>query len=213
VIPEVSVVDDLVPAAVAALLRIGPRAVALAGGGTPRPVYQGLARSDPRPPWEEVDVLFTDERCVPPDHPDSNYRMVEEALLARLAPPGPRVHALPGESCDPDRADRAVRAALGDRGLDLAFLGLGEDGHTASLFPGHPALEETERAVVRVDRPDHPRLTLTLPVLSGAGVALFLVSGASKRDALRRWLSGQDLPAARVRAGRVRVLCDREAAP
>ena len=96
--------------------------------------------------------------------------------------------------------------------LDLALLGMGADGHTASLFPGDAALEERERLVVRVSRPDHQRLTLTLPVLSAAKVALFLVSGADKREALSRVLAGEDLPAARVTAERVLFVADREAA-
>ena len=101
---------------------------------------------------------------------------------------------------------------MGGLRLDLAVLGLGQDGHTASLFPGDPALDETERWVVRVERPDHPRLTLTLPLLSSALIAMILVTGESKRDALRRLLARDDIPAARVRSNRVVVIADAAAA-
>jgi 6-phosphogluconolactonase len=118
--------------------------------------------------------------------------------------------------CSAEDAERELREHFGGGvpRFDLVFLGLGADGHTASLFPGHPALEERTRLVVRVDRPDHPRLTLTLPVLSAARIAMFLVSGEGKRAALRRLLEGDlAIPAARVAAERVVVVADPAAAP
>lgn len=207
---ELRVADDPAAAAVDLFREASPRTLALAGGSTPRKLYRALAE-EPYP-WEEVEVFFGDERCVPPDHPDSNFRMAREALLARVPA---RVHRMPGETCDAAGYERVLREALGPGvpALDLAFLGLGEDGHTASLFPGDPALEERERLVVRVERPDHPRLTLTYPVLNAAGLAVFLVSGPSKRGALMRLLAGDDIPAARVEALRVVVVADRAAAP
>jgi 6-phosphogluconolactonase len=111
-------------------------------------------------PWPEVDVLLTDERCVPVDHPDSNARMVHEALVSRLDAP-PRVYAMPGATCDAARHELGLRMAFGELRLDMVVLGLGRDGHTASLFPDQAALDERVRWVVRVDRPDHPRITLT----------------------------------------------------
>lgn len=203
------VTEDVAGTAVDAFLGARPRRVALAGGRTPRAFYERL--STVAYPWSEVDVLFTDERCVPPDHPDSNAGMVFESLLSRLRP-SPRVHAMPGATCDAEVHERSLRMALGGLRLDLAVLGLGQDGHTASLFPGDPAVDETERWVVRVERPDRPRLTLTLPVLSSAPMAMFLVVGESKRDALRRLLAGDDIPAARVRSDRVVVITDTAAA-
>lgn len=210
---ELVVNDDVPGRAVEEFVRAAPRVVALAGGDTPRPVYERLAATDY--PWPEVDLLFTDERCVPTGHADSNFRMVDESLLSRLpAGRGPRVHGMPGEVCDADGHERQLRRRFGsDLRLDLAVLGLGRDGHTASLFPGDPALEERERWVLGVDRSDHRRLTLTLPVLSSANTAMFLVVGESKRQALGRLLSGEDIPAAKVRAGRVVVLADRAATP
>ena len=201
--------EDVASAAVGVFLETRPRLVSLAGGRTPERFY--LALSEAEYPWGEVELVMGDERCVEPGHPDSNAAMVERSLVAQVQPEA--FHVLPGEHCDPEEADRRIREALRGRRLDLAVLGLGEDGHTASLFPGDPAVEERERFVARVDRPDHPRLTLTLPVLSSARVALFLVAGEEKRVALQRLLAGDDVPAARVRADRVIVLADQAAAP
>jgi 6-phosphogluconolactonase len=131
--------------------------------------------------------------------------MIHEALLSKVSA---RVLRLAGEACDADAHDAEVRKLLERRPLDLAILGLGEDGHTASLFPGDPALEERDLAVVRVDRDDHPRLTLTVPILSSARVAMFVVAGASKRHALESLLAGEDIPAGRVKAARVIVVAD-----
>jgi 6-phosphogluconolactonase len=206
--PELRVTDDLVGDAVALFLEVAPRTIALSGGSTPRPVYERLAETPY--PWSEVDVFFGDERCVPADHPDSNFRMANEALLSKV---DVRVHPMVG--CDPDACRQELTKVFGPSmpRFDLLFLGLGDDGHTASLFPGDHALEITNRLVARVDRPDHPRMTLTLPVLNAARVALFLVAGASKREALRKLLDGDEsIPAARVHAERVIVLADREAA-
>lgn len=206
---ELVVTDDLVGVAMAEFLKVAPRVLALGGGSTPKPLYERLASVDY--PWAEVDVVFTDERCVPPDHPDSNFGMVDRALLSRLDPP-PRVHRMPGETCDADAHELELRRAFGALRLDMAVLGLGADGHTASLFPGDQVLQERVRWVAGVTRPDHPRVTLTLPVLSSAGLALFLVAGAEKRDAVTRLLAGQDAPAARVDADRVVIVADPAAA-
>jgi 6-phosphogluconolactonase len=207
---DLHVFDDLAQPAAEAIADLRPRSIALAGGGTPRGVYRRLVSM--RVDWAALDVFFGDERCVPPDHPDSNFRMAHEALLGAVPA---RVHRMPGETCDAGGYEATLRAVLGPRpALDLVLLGLGEDGHTASLFPGDPALEESERLVAHVERPDHPRLTLTLPVLNAARVALFLVAGESKREPLRRLLAGDEsIPAARVHASRILVFADRAAAP
>ena len=206
---ELVVTDDLVGAAVTRFLEVAPRVLALGGGSTPRPFYERLAATEY--PWSEVDVLYTDERCVPVDHPDSNAGMIDRALFSRLDP-APRVHRMPGETCDADGHELALRRAFGALRLDLAVLGLGADGHTASLFPADPALDERVRWVARVERPDHPRITLTLPMLSSARVAMFLVAGEGKRDALMRLIRGEDIPAARIDADQVVVLADPSAA-
>ena len=207
--PELIVSDD--PAKVAARLfaDAAPRTVALAGGSTPRPLYERLAETELR--WDGVDAVLTDERCVAARHEDSNLRMVREALADRVPL---RLHPLRAEECNAEASDLDMREVLGEPpGLDVAVLGLGEDGHTASLFPGDLALTERERYVVRVARPDRSRLTLTLPVLSSARLALFLATGRGKRRAVLGLFAGEDIPAAMVRAERVVVVVDRDATP
>ncbi|WP_164008315.1 6-phosphogluconolactonase [Pyxidicoccus trucidator] len=176
-----------------------PRAsLALSGGGTPVPAYRALAEL--KLPWERVDIFFVDERFVPPDHADSNYRLVEDSLLRPLRLPSSQVFRMQGEREDRDAAAREYEATLPPV-LDVVLLGMGPDGHTASLFPGHPALEERERRVLAVVGPKPPpwRMTLTLPVLLSARAVLNLVAGEAKRDAVRRALAGDvSLPAARV---------------
>jgi 6-phosphogluconolactonase len=207
---ELLVTSDIAETAVGLFLRQRPRTLVLAGGRTPRALYARLARQ--KYDWSAVEIFFSDERCVPPDHPDSNFRMARETLLSRVQA---RVHRMHGESCEAAGYEEELRLVFGD-GLptfDLVFLGMGADGHTASLFAGDPALEETQRLVTKVARPDHQRLTLTLPVLSASKLAVFLVSGGEKREALRRVLAGDDLPAARVAARRVVIIADAAAAP
>lgn len=204
------VAEDLAAAAVEEFLNADPRVIALSGGTTPGPFYERLAEREHVNPSSTF--LLADERCVPVDHPDSNRALVERSLIDRLDH-APRTVWLTGNACDEVLAEEQLREAFGpDLRLDLAVLGLGSDGHTASLFPGDPALQEQERWVVRVERPDHPRLTLTLPVLSSASTALFLVAGRGKRDILRRFLDGEDLPATRVRSPDVVVVADPDAA-
>lgn len=201
---ELLVADDLVPLATAwvaerAREERGAFRIALAGGSTPRAVYERL--SGLPLDWGAWHVWWADERLVPPDHADSNERMAREALLARVPIREPQIHPL-----------RSPDVELPER-FDLVLLGIGRDGHTASLFPGDPALEATE-PIARVERPDHPRLTLTLPVLNAARAAAFLVSGEEKREIVARVLAGDgSLPAARVCGARTVILADRAAAP
>jgi 6-phosphogluconolactonase len=176
----------------------GRASLALSGGKTTGPIYRAL--SELALPWERVDFYFADERCVPPDHPESNFLLAEETLLRPLKVKAEQVHRMQGEREDRDAAARDYEASL-PAVLDVVVLGMGEDGHTASLFPGHAALEERERRVLAVVGPKPPpwRLTLTLPVLQGARKVLGVVSGAGKREAVRRVLAGEDLPSARVK--------------
>ena len=204
---ELRVVDDLPRSAVDLFLEAAPKTIALSGGSTPRPVYERLAETPY--PWDEVDVFFGDERCVPADDPDSNFNMANQAVLSSVSA---RVHAM--VACDPGGYQEALRSVFGDGvpRFDFMFLGLGEDGHTASLFPGDPAVEVIDRWAVVVERSDHTRMTLTMPVLDAARLVVFLVEGESKRGALDRLLSDEDIPAARVAAERIVVLADRAAA-
>lgn len=174
---------------VAAAVEGGARTLVLAGGTTPRRAYQLLAG---RPlPWGRVAVLFGDERCVPPTDPDSNYWMAHETLLERVHPG--TVHRMPGELGAETAAalyDGVVRAASP---LDLVLLGIGPDGHTASLFPGHPALGATGGAVAVHDAPKPPpdRVSLTLEALRAARRVVLVVTGADKADALRAARRGE----------------------
>ena len=206
-------------------------AAALSGGSTPRRLYQLLASvpfSD-RIPWRSVHLFQVDERCVPPDHADSNYRMVREALLTNGLVPAPNFHRMAAELPDREQAARQYAEELarilkpqaGDwPRLDLALLGMGPDGHTASLFPGSAALEEQSRWVAPnyVEKLNAYRLTLTFPVLNAAAEIIFLVAGADKAEALRQVLdassAAEKFPAQRVRPaeGQVRWYVDEAAA-
>jgi 6-phosphogluconolactonase len=168
----------------------GRACLALAGGTTPRRVHEALAVRDDVP-WPQVHVFFGDERCVPPDHPDSNYRMAKESLFDRVALLPSQIHRPAAELRDRDAAARAYEAELPAR-LDLIILGIGEDGHTASLFPGSPALNERARRYIPVIGPKPPpeRLTLTPPALETAGALLMLAVGAGKAEAVARALEG-----------------------
>jgi 6-phosphogluconolactonase len=201
--------EEVVGAATRAVAARGAFTVALAGGATPRRLYRLLADAGApfhgRIPWDRTHVFFGDERPVAPDHPDSNYRMAREALLDHVAVAS--VHRIPAEAPGAAAAYEAdLRAFFGTPGdaapprLDLVLLGLGPDGHTASLFPGTAAVEEAARWVVSpfVPQVGSRRVTLTLPVLNRARAVLFLVSGAEKAGALARVLGGEPLPAARV---------------
>jgi 6-phosphogluconolactonase len=171
--------------------------VALSGGNTPRAVYSLLA-SDYRTSlrWERVYVFFGDERHVPPTDPQSNYRMAHESLLSHVPIPGQNVHRIDAE-LDPNAAAEQYQALLEDffhleQGqwprLDLVMLGMGEDGHTASLFPGTEALKEQSRLVVanHVEALKTDRITITLPVINAAAEAMVLVAGANKAPVIRK---------------------------
>lgn len=193
----------------AALAQRGAFHVALSGGSTPRRLYRLLARPDYRTriDWSRVQLYFGDERAVPPTHADSNFRMVQETLLAHIDIPAGNIWPM---AADPGRieADAAAYAALlreqmpSERGIprfDLILLGMGPDGHTCSLFPGTPVLLERERPVsaVYVTELDSWRLSLTYPVLDAARQLLFLVTGGDKAAMLRR-ICRQPEPAAPV---------------
>lgn len=163
----------------------GRASLALAGGTTPKATYEALAGLPLD--WSVIDVFFGDERCVPAEHADSNYRMARLALFERIAIPSERVHRMRGELADRDAAARSYEAELPDR-LDVVVLGIGEDAHTASLFPGAAALREETRRVLPVTGPKPPpeRLSLTPPALRAAHVRVVLGSGAGKAEPVRR---------------------------
>jgi 6-phosphogluconolactonase len=186
-----------------ALLEANGRAsLALTGGRTPRPVYEALA-ARPDIPWDRVSIYFGDERCVPPDDEASNFRMARECLLDPAGIPEANIHRIQGE--DPDHEAAAVRyeAALPGR-LDVLLLGIGEDGHIASLFPGSRALEATRRVVwVEGPKPPADRITITPPVIAAAGTRVIMARGQPKARAVHAALSGDagpsEVPARLVR--------------
>lgn len=187
-------------------MNLSPKSVALSGGSTPRVLYELL--SDPREPfraqiaWDQTHFFFTDERHVPPDHPDSNYRMVHEAMFSRVPLPQQNIHRIPAENPVAEDAakhyENDLRKFFGEAipAFDLILLGLGEDGHTASLFPHSPALKETERLVAApwVEKFNAYRISLTLPVLNNAKSTVFLVTGASKAEILNEVITAKTNP-------------------
>jgi 6-phosphogluconolactonase len=201
-----------------------PFRLCLAGGSTPRATYRLLAQRNDLP-WDSAELFFGDERFVPPDHPDSNYRMVRESLLAGGTVRPRLLLAMPTGGTPQSSADayeEILRQQYGASVLapdvplfDLMLLGLGADGHTASLLPGQPVLQENVRWVAPVPKGrDEVRLTLTYPALQSARVTLFLVSGADKAEAVRRVRAGDaGLPAGALRpSGQVIWLLDHAAA-
>jgi 6-phosphogluconolactonase len=191
--------------------------VALSGGSTPRAMHHLLATPPlvERIDWSRVEIYFGDERCVPPDHADSNYRMARESLLDRVPIPAEQVHRVHGELA-PDEAAREYASVVAGVRLDLVFLGMGPDGHTASLFPGTPVLDEQAATAVTlfVPRLGVHRVTLTAPLLSAAAQVVVMATGAEKADALARALEGPPgaVPIQLIRPLRMLWLVDRTAA-
>lgn len=206
--PEIKVVPDpaalaaegaerFVSAAGQAIAEQGKFCVALSGGRTPEAMFELLA-SDPyrsRVEWEKVQIFFGDERCVPPDSDQSNYHTAREALLRHVPIPGDNIYRIRGE-IDPNQAaieyGRMLKEKFGEGGLDLAFLGMGPDGHTASLFPGTDALQETKhRAVANfVPKFNAWRVTMSAPFINRARRVVFLVAGADKAERVSEVLEG-----------------------
>jgi 6-phosphogluconolactonase len=239
--PEIIVFDDpaaLADAAAQAIAECAEEAVAargrfmvaLAGGSTPRATYERLAQPPlrDRMPWDRTWIFFGDERGVTPDHPDSNYRMANEALLSKVPIPAKQIARIRGEAEDPETAATEYGQRLSEvfeckRGglprFDLILLGMGVDGHTGSLFPGSPVLKEVFRpvAAVHASAASIPqRFTFTLPVINTAARVMFLVAGGEKAKVLKAVLNEPTgaLPAALVRPtnGRLTWLLDRAAA-
>lgn len=209
----------------------GRFSAALSGGSTPLNLFQVLRQAEyaRRVDWSRVHLFWGDERCVSADHPDSNYRAVREALLKFVPIPLANIHRIPGEF-EPEAAAQAYENTLrrffageSPPRFDLILLGLGDDGHTASLFPGSPAVAEQERWVISAEHTTPPpplvsRITLTLPVINAARRVVFLVSGAGKAkilgEVLKLGKSAETYPAQliRPRDGQLTWLVDRDAA-
>ena len=192
-------------------------AVALAGGSTPKAFYESLATADL--PWDKVYVFWGDERYVPADHPDSNYRMTKEALLDRVPIPQPQIFPFPTQSGDPQADANRYSDTLREifqsplPRMDCTLLGVGGDGHTASLFPGTEALQ-SQSSVTVGSKDGAPRLTLTYPSLNASRRVMFWIAGAGKAEIVKTLLTEDaGLPAQAVRpAGDLIWVCDRAAA-
>ena len=193
---------DRTAAALRATLEAEPRAtLCLTGGSTPVPAYRRLAGAE-GVDWDRVHVFWGDERSVPPDHDESNYGMALRTLLQPAGVPDSNVHRMPGECPAPEGAvvyEQALEQFFGDRlRFDVLHLGMGDDGHTASLFPGSPALDERDRRVVATQAPPSSavteRLSLTLPTLAQARLCLVAAAGEAKREAFGRVLDAYDGP-------------------
>src|SRR4051794_3884558 len=199
--------------------------LALAGGSTPKRCHELLA--DNGLDWSRIHLWESDERAVGPDDPESNFLMIRESLLDRISIPDERVHRVMGErGAEPaaDAYEGELRACVDSRTqagipvLDIVMCGMGEDGHTMSLFPGNPAVSVKDRLVVGVhDAPKPPpdRISFTLDLVHAARRTILLTAGASKAEALAKVLEGPDprVPASLLRGGRLEVICDDAAAP
>ncbi|HUJ91099.1 MAG TPA: 6-phosphogluconolactonase [Gaiellaceae bacterium] len=191
--------------------------ICLTGGSTPKRAYELAAEMDPD--WSRVELWWGDERCVPPDDELSNYGMAARALIDLLGTPPAAVHRMRGE-LGAEEGAAAYERELGDTVFDLLLLGMGGDGHVASLYPNQPTLDETERRVVGAEAHLEPfvdRITVTLPVLNAARELLFLIAGEDKAEAVARAFAGEPsraTPASLARAldGRTTVVLDRAAA-
>ncbi|BCX12353.1 MAG: 6-phosphogluconolactonase [Thermosynechococcus sp.] len=184
-----------------AIARCGRFTVALAGGNTPKPLYQSLVGATT--PWSQWHIFWGDERYVPHDHPDSNAGMAFQAWLNHVAIPRNQIYPMPTEEPDPqtaaDRYEQTLHRVFGTRKgefprFDLILLGMGPDGHTASLFPHTPALRVSDRLIAVGSKDGQPRLTFTVPLINHARQILFLVTGANKQTALRHIFAGTGDP-------------------
>ncbi len=195
---------DLARAAAEHFVARKPRTVALSGGSTPKLLFELLA--DPNEPfrdqisWHDIHFFWSDERHVPPDHPDSNYRMANEAMLRHVPVPANNIHRVPSENPSAPEAASEYEQTLIEitqqslPRLDLILLGLGADGHTASIFPGSEVLHETKRLVAApwVEKFQTYRITMTLPLLNNGASVVFLVSGSEKASIVKEVLEGPE---------------------
>ena len=188
-----------------AVVTRGRFTIALSGGSTPKILY-GLLGTEPyrdQINWASVEIFWSDERCVPPDSADSNYALAQEVLLSKIPIPANQIHRMPADQPDREAASREytseMQRTFGTNGIpsfDLLQLGMGPEGHTASLFPHQESLHEQQRLVipVTVPKPPPPRLTFTPPLLNAARHVLFLVTGSEKAEAVQAVLEGPDQP-------------------
>jgi 6-phosphogluconolactonase len=200
----------ILDAAKSAIAERGQFKLVLAGGTTPEKVYRLLAQAGCD--WNKWFIYYGDERCLSADHVDRNSVMAEQAFLDKVAIPKPQVFAIPAE-LGPEQAaiqyQQIVKEALP---FDLVLLGMGEDGHTASLFPGHRHnQEDLTHAVYNSPKPPPERVSISAKALGDARQVIFLITGSNKQEAVKLWRSGHDLPVASIKSGNVDIYMDRDA--
>lgn len=226
---SIAAADTIVRIAHESIAARGHFTLALSGGSTPKKLYGLLATEAYRSQidWSKIDIFWSDERCVPADDAESNYRMAHEVMLSKLPIPTARIHRVPADQADREAASltyaQEIQQVIGAEGvpsIDLIQLGMGPEGHTASLFPHQASLHEVDRLImpVTVPKPPPPRLTFTPPLLNAARHILFLVTGAEKDEAVQAVLEGsyqpEEYPAQIVRptSGEVTWMLDTGAA-
>lgn len=211
--------DGIARTAVERIRRFADQAIAergsfhlvLAGGSTPEAAYRQLALIPAK--WPLWHIYFGDERCLPADHPERNSRMATEALLSKVPIPPAQIHPIPAELGAEQGAERYRSLINSALPFDLVLLGMGEDGHTASLFPGQqPSSEATVIAVHQAPKPPADRISLSAGTLGNCRQLILLISGRGKASAVERWKGGEDLPISRITPlGEGEVLIDRQA--
>jgi len=192
-----TVCQHILNAADTAIAERGKFKLVLAGGSTPEKVYRLLAKANAD--WANWVIYYGDERCLPADHQDRNSLMASQVLLDKVAIPAAQIFTMPAE-LGPDVAADRYKLAVSKAGrFDLVLLGMGEDGHTASLFPGHQhAQDELVHAVYNSPKPPPERISISAKALSNTRELIFLITGANKQDAVKQWRSGDDLPVASI---------------
>jgi len=201
---------DILTAAKSAIAERGNFKLVLAGGTTPEKIYRMLAQADAD--WRHWWIYHGDERCLPVDHKDRNSLMAATAWLNHVPIPKAQIFDIPAELGPETGADRYRQAVADALPFDLVLLGLGEDGHTASLFPGHHHdPDELTHAVFNSPKPPPERVSLSARALSNSRQVFFLVTGANKRDAVKRWCAGANLPVEEINSENMEVYIDRAA--
>ena len=188
---------QILAAAEQAIAEHGTFKLVLAGGSTPEKVYRLLAQA--KADWSKWFIYYGDERCLPADHADRNSLMATEAFLEKVAIPEAQIFTIPAE-LGPEKAAKAYQHIVASAlPFDMVLLGMGEDGHTASLFPGHQhPKDELTHAVYNSPKPPPERVSISAKALSNTGQLIFLITGANKQEAVKNWRSGQDLPIATI---------------
>ena len=194
-----------------AIAEHGTFKLVLAGGSTPEKVYRLLAQADAD--WSKWFIYYGDERCLPTDHADRNSLMATQAFLEKVAIPDSQIFSIPAELGPEQAAKKYQQIVANALPFDMVLLGLGEDGHTASLFPGHQHREdELAHAVYNSPKPPPERVSISAKALSNTEQLIFLITGANKQEAVNNWRSGLDLPVAKIEPGNpIDIYIDRDA--